>query len=497
MAHGLDGYFSETAYPSLFHQRLTPANISVMAQRHGWAAPDPRGAFRMLDIGCGDGLALAVMAASHPEARFEGLDGMAEHIQRGRAFGDGLSNLNLNQALFSEALEQPGQPCDFVSMHGVIAWVPPLIRAQAMDLAAQRTAPGGICAISYNALPGWSDDLTYQHTVFHLARTKDGSGFQRFRAAHDQVRAMASLNLPRLSADISDRVEELFAQMPPDYFPHEYLNDAWQPLWSADVKTELVARGLTYLGQANMDRTRPDLTLKPGQRAALAEMDDENQRDSLVDVIRNTRFRVDLYGKNPQPAAPEAFDATWLAALCDADVDLMARGPAGTIRFDNPAARGILGTLQSGPARLDRLAKDLGFELADIRNAVDCLLIGQLLIPCAAPGATDAAEALNTRLSLGALTPEGPDILALAGAHGPMEVRAIEVAMHAASPAEILSAAASDPVIHARFLTPDTDLADPQTTISANEIYEKARRQMARLGISVRIPSLQDPPGTG
>ncbi|MBY4891832.1 class I SAM-dependent methyltransferase [Rhodobacteraceae bacterium N5(2021)] len=493
MSNELDGYFSETAYPSLFHERLTPANLSAMARRHGWAAPDLCRAFRMLDIGCGDGLGLALTAASHPEARFEGLDGMAEHIARGRAFGAGLDNLDLTHALFDEALAQQGPPCDFVTMHGVIAWVPPLVRGQAMDLAAQRTAPGGICAISYNALPGWTDDLIYQHTVYNLARSKDGSGFERFRAAHDQVRAMAELNLPGLGADVADRVEETFAQMPPDYFPHEYLNDAWQPLWSADVKAQMAARGLTYLGQAIMDRTRPDLTLRSGQRAALEEVEDDIYRDSLVDVIRNTRFRIDLYGKDPQHEAPEAFDTTWLVAHCDADVELMVRGPAGTIRFDNPAARGVVTALQSGPARLDRLAEDLGLGLPDIRNAVDCLLIARLVRPAAPPAATEVAEALNTRLANSALTPQGPDILALAGAHGPMDARAIEVALHATSPADILSAAASEPVIRARYLASDADLDDPETAISAAEISQEVRRRMIRLGVAVRNSSLPEP----
>ncbi len=491
MAKSLDGYFSETAYPSMFHHRLTPANMSAMARRNGWASPDPRSAFRMLDIGCGDALGLAVTAASHSEAQFEGVDGMAEHIQRGRAFADGLGNLNLQYALFSDALARRGVPCDFVVMHGVIAWVPPAVRGQALDLAAQRTGRGGICAISYNAMPGWANSLTYQHMVYHLAQNIEGSGFKRFRAAHDQVSRMAALGLPGLGADIFDPVEDLMAEMPPDYFPHEYLNEAWQPLWSAEVKAEMAVRGLTYLGQANVDRTRPDLTLKPGQRAACAEMEDANLRDSLVDVARNTRFRVDLYGRDPEPAAPTAFDTTWFATLYDADVVLAARSPAGTIRFDNPAARGILEALQSGPARLDRLAKDLNFELADIRNAVDCLLIGQLLIPCVAPGPTDAAETLNARLSRSALTRKGPDILALAGANGPIEARAIEIAMLNTSIAEVLSAATRDPAVRARFLEPDADLDDLQTAVAAGEIAEKVRRQMTRLGVPVRNSALQ------
>ena len=156
MADDLGGYTTDTLYPAQLHNRFTPGWLAAAALRNGWQSPNPRGAFRMLDIGCGDGIGLAVAVACHPEAEFEGMDGMAEHIARGQDFARDLPNIRLHHMLFDEALEAGGPPCDFVALHGVIAWVAPQIRAQALDLAASRLAPGGIAAISYNAMPGWS-----------------------------------------------------------------------------------------------------------------------------------------------------------------------------------------------------------------------------------------------------------------------------------------------------------------------------------------------------
>ncbi|MFK7945136.1 MAG: class I SAM-dependent methyltransferase, partial [Paracoccaceae bacterium] len=154
MPSTLDGYFADNAYPAQLGERMTPGWIAAMATRNGWATPDLAKSFHMLDIGCGDGLGLALMAASHPHAVFEGMDGMEAHIDRGTVFARDIPNIHLARQLFSEALATGGAPCDFVTAHGILAWVAPRIRAEAMDLAATRLAPGGICAVSYNAMPG-------------------------------------------------------------------------------------------------------------------------------------------------------------------------------------------------------------------------------------------------------------------------------------------------------------------------------------------------------
>ena len=190
----LSGYTTDTLYPAQLQSKFTPGWLAAATLRNGWKAPDPRGAFRMLDIGCGDGIGLALMAASHPEARFEGLDGMAEHIARGRDFSRDLPNIELRHQLFDEALGEGGDEADFVTMHGVIAWVEPEIRAQALDLAAARLAPGGIAAVSYNAMPGWSNRFGYQHMIYRIAQTLPGNGRERYFAAHKKSRNFETEN---------------------------------------------------------------------------------------------------------------------------------------------------------------------------------------------------------------------------------------------------------------------------------------------------------------
>ncbi len=82
----IDGYVAEDVYPSTFQREFAPPWIDAMLRHKGLVPPrQGRSAFRLLDLGCGDGLGLIAMAAAHPEGEFLGIDAMAEHIEDAQA----------------------------------------------------------------------------------------------------------------------------------------------------------------------------------------------------------------------------------------------------------------------------------------------------------------------------------------------------------------------------------------------------------------------------
>ena len=485
MTDNLEGYFADSAYPAQLAERMTPGWLAAATLRNGWQAPETDGPFRMLDIGCGDGLGLAMVAASHPDAMFEGIDGMAAHIDRGRAFTADLPNIDLKHQLFDEAWAAGGYDCDFITAHGVIAWVQPWIRAQALDLVASRLSSGGVAAISYNAMPGWSGRLAYQHLIYQMSHDKDGDGLARYRAAHARARALAEAKFTALRMDEIDLIEEAAAHVPPDYFPHEYINSGWEPLWSAHIRAEMAARGLRYLGQAEFERQRPDLSLTAAQREAMADVTDPEEWDSLFDLAVNTPFRIDLYGRALADAGPEEVDQIWLMARKDADAKLIARTPAGSLKFDNPAARGILEALQAGPKPMSMLAEELGFGMPDIRNAADCLLMGRQVKPCGPPCPTGAAEALNRRLAAAARSPTGAEISALAGAHGPIKAELTHMGLLDISAEDLIAGCKTDPLLKDRFFQESTDLNDVSVLAETQAARENVLARLRRSGVPV------------
>src|SRR5688500_7907169 len=80
----IDGYVADALYPSTFHPAFAPAWLdAILTWKRVRPPRRPRGPFTLVDLGCGDGAGLILLAAAHPEGRFLGVDGMAEHVARG------------------------------------------------------------------------------------------------------------------------------------------------------------------------------------------------------------------------------------------------------------------------------------------------------------------------------------------------------------------------------------------------------------------------------
>ena len=128
------GYDVSMPYPHGFCREMSPVWLDFCAAYAGIAAP-PREAqgYRFLDLGCGQGDGLCVLAAANPNAEFVGVDFLPEHIQYANALAAeaGLTNVRFVQADFCELAQ--GWPADlgrfhYIAMHGVLSWVPPEVR---------------------------------------------------------------------------------------------------------------------------------------------------------------------------------------------------------------------------------------------------------------------------------------------------------------------------------------------------------------------------------
>ena len=416
MAGDLGGYQTGVAYPSQFKAAMTPGYVAGALALQGWTPPDLTRPFRLLDLGCGDGLCAAVAAASHPRASFEGVDGMAAHIEAGRAFPGRPGNLTLTAASFADLAEGEAD-CDFVTAQGVVAWVSAATRAEVFDIAARRLRPGGVFAVSYNAMPGWAPRLALQRLIRDLAAAEPGDPVARFEAALGRIETLVEAKAAPARAEDVAALRRQRDRLPPAYFAHEYLNEDWRPLWSAEVRAALAKRGLAYAGLAGFDRLRPALTLKAAQREAIARLPAE-AADGVIDLFHDTPFRIDLFMRDPRPLADPG--GVWVMAESDLDAPFTHLGPAGRLRYDNPATRETLERLQAGPMRIADLAAASRFGEADVARAVDCLLIGRHIRPAAAPEADlSAMTAMNRALAMAAEA-GAPPIYALAGRHGPV-----------------------------------------------------------------------------
>jgi SAM-dependent methyltransferase len=364
MTTDLQGYATDIAYLRDFKPMLAPAWLDHVALAAGVAPPARKDGFAWCDLGCGQGVTAAILAATHPTGAFYGIDAMPAHIDHARRLAHEAAILNAEfyTADFTAALDLELPLFDYIVMHGVYTWVDSANQGALRELTDRRLKPGGLVYVSYNAMPGWARDLPFQRLVHDLASTFPGDSAQRLAAATKIIHSLADARVPALAA--SHTVSELAAQpkdYPPAYLVHEFMPAAWRPLYVTEVRAAMKTIGLAPVGSATLIENFDPLVLGETAREVLAAIADEDVRELVRDFYLDQRFRCDVFARgNRRLEAAERHDrllaSTFALARPATRIRYSITTAAGRYSYDNPAARTIVAALAGGPCTLAGLA---------------------------------------------------------------------------------------------------------------------------------------------
>ena len=379
MTRDLGGYVTDIPYLRDFKPMLAPAWLDHVALVCGVEPPTREMGFAWCDLGCGQGVTAAILAATHPRGRFCGIDAMPVHIDHARRLAGeaGIANAHFHLIDFAAAIDLDLPLFDYIVAHGVYSWVDATRQAALRRFIDRRLKPGGLVYVSYNAMPGWARDQPFQRLVRELAGTSPGDIAARFAAAAATAGSLAAAGVPALAASFI--LAELRAR-PEDYAPaylvHEFMHAAWQPLYVTEVRAAMAAIGLAPVGSTILIENFDRLVLSDSAREILAGLADPDIRELARDFFLDQRFRCDVFARGNRPLDTEARAARLLAstfalARPAAAVAYAVTTPAGERAYDTPTARAIVAALADGP----RL-------LADLARAPD--LLKNLLVLCAA-----------------------------------------------------------------------------------------------------------------
>lgn len=306
------GYFTGAGYTFGAYSEPSPERLALLSLLRSHRPPDLAGPFRLLELGCGQGLHLCLQAANYPQAQFLGVDLQPDHIAHARslAAAGGLANVSFLQADFQDLDHAPPDlwraeagRYDMVVCHGVLGWVSPAIGSSMLRLACQALRPGGLLYLSYNTLPGWLAALPFQHTVRSLQSSR-GEGLPALEAAQGIFSALreAGAQLFNAQPTLASRLDGLIG-MDAGYLLHEYNHSHWQPLYANQVITEARQIGLSFLGTANLSDNF-DGVLPDAYRRLLQEQSDPALRELVRDLLTHQSFRRDVYVKGLDPLWP-------------------------------------------------------------------------------------------------------------------------------------------------------------------------------------------------
>ena len=412
MAHSIDGYLTRTPYALTSQPEMAPAWLDHVALQAGHAPPRarPDADFTYCDLGCGQGMTTTLLAAATPSGQFHGLDAMAEHTKaaRARAKALGVKNVRFTRNTFSAALKKDYGPFDYIACHGVYTWVSEENRQALIAFIDRFLKPGGLVYLSYNALPGWNGAQPLQRLLLEVSRSKPrASPAKQFEAGAELIAAMREAQAVSMHKD--PRVDYFLnttVKLAQSYLVHEYLHDGWGPVYGADVERALGAAGLSYLGSLRLLENREDFFLRKSQRALLDKVKDRALRSLIRDHFIGQSFRMDVFTRGAKrlhrsAAWKRRLDGVIAPGQPPGRIQCSFKTTAGTLSFDNEAARLILGSLADGPKSVREIARAAGSDSvteADLLNTVDALLASGQCLP-ADPAADEAAvNAINRHL---------------------------------------------------------------------------------------------------
>jgi SAM-dependent methyltransferase len=300
-----EGYNVQTPYVHTYRHEYAPNQLQFAALAGGFKTGAPTD-FRYLELGCGQGYGLCVLAALYPEASFFGVDMMAEHIASAQSLADsvGLSNANFQTDTFRGLLArlQDFGSMDFVVLHGVYSWVDDVNRSLLIDILRRIVKPGGIVYISYNAMPGGAGTAAVQQLVMEHLRQHPG-----------QANAQAADSAIGFALELADAAAGFFkaypqtlertrqvAQLGGHYVAHEYTHAQWTVLSFGAVARAMHAGDLTYAGPAQWRFSLADLALPPTLLAKVEAAADPIWRETLIGFVQNTQFRADVFVRATQ-----------------------------------------------------------------------------------------------------------------------------------------------------------------------------------------------------
>jgi SAM-dependent methyltransferase len=408
-------YVADVPYTRRFFKELTPAWLDFTARICGFEPRPCEGVLQWCELGCGTGVSAALLAGMHAGIHVTAIDMMPEHIAYGEALRReaGIDNITFLALDFAAACARDLPRFDAIVAHGVYTWVDEAAKADLRRFIARHLKPGGFVYLSYNCLPGWAADMPLQHLLSAFAEQAEGGGFARFQAADRHVSALAEAGAHGLrDGPVGRDWARLRETLPEAYFPHEFLVP-WRPIYVTEMRRDMAALGLTPIGSATLRENVDAYVLKPGARAALANLPDPDLRELARDYFLNKTLRRDVFALQPRRVGESALrdrilETPMMLSQSPETTEYTMATAAGTVGFDTPTARRIVEFLAAGPQALAGVGDA---KIGDLTPNLLALAAADRIRPVAAVAHPTAA--LNAAIRRRLNGPEAVPFLAL------------------------------------------------------------------------------------
>ena len=350
------GYVTEVLYTEHFFRELSPAWLNYVATINGCQPRPLDPGFTYMELGCGLGQSVTLLAGAHPQGRFFGVDFNPAHVDWARRYAAsaGIGNVEFLERSFLDLGAQEVPECDFIVLHGVYAWVSTEVRAGIQRIIRERLKPGGLVYNSYNCLPGWAADSPLQKLILETSKHLSGDATQRTQAALKSVEELVGAKFGYFAVTpTAGKMAAKMSERNANYLAHEFLNEHWTPFYSSDVADEMSNAKLNFVGSATLAENHLELLGGDDLQAKVKAQPTQRLRQLFQDLAQNQRFRRDVFVRGHaqlnRAGIVRNMENQAFGALRDLkNVTNVAKVARGEVKFDEKAFPALKELLQQG-----------------------------------------------------------------------------------------------------------------------------------------------------
>ena len=347
------GYVDSIPFIHKWAAACKPYEIDINLQYHGLASRLAEPDIRVVDLGCGSGATLLLLAESMPNSEFVGLDFNPEHIDWANEFArkSNLKNITFKQESFASTLQSTYGTFDLVICQGVYSWVSDAVRQEALDCIDRLAATEAALQISWNTEAGFAQVVPLRSILREMINVEEREHEEDWAKVFSLFQTLESMEVPWLRKNPvgRDRIEG-WKTSNPRYLAHEYLNEAWHLTNFNDISRALLQYGFEFGGYSFFERWRlnnPDI-----------EFDDTHagMEEQIAELALSVPHRNDTFVRGKPSTTPPVLETACFA--CPQPADLVS---VQLIAHQSKKTTGILHQCLKGPktvAELLQLSSD-------------------------------------------------------------------------------------------------------------------------------------------
>jgi SAM-dependent methyltransferase len=376
----------KTPYIPEFTGDINPLNLHYISLVGKKVSKSPRENFTYLELGCGQGVSLNILAASYPHGSFYGIDGLESHIQNARQLQENsqLTNVEFIHSLF-DAVKLDSLPTfDFIVTHGVWSHIDYHSHQHILNIIKQKLNPGGLVYVSYDTLPGYGVAHMMREMIVRtiednpedpISCIQQGLGYLQFMR---QQNSFFFQQNPTAST-----ILDYWLTQPLEYLVHQILPPASRPYFFHEVNAAFSKIGVEYLGTSPLVWNFLAPTVPPPQaRQLIRQFPEQPQIESQKDFFNNQSFRRDIF-RRPLPEEPnnidDLLDNCYFGSLVLTSQVAWQKSNVFGMRFQYPQAEFnyIVQQLSQGSATLPSLTQGDTSQREPLLRQLNSLIFGE------------------------------------------------------------------------------------------------------------------------